>query len=63
MTIAGIILYLLGILGVAFVITETRIDIGGSFLSILLLMLWLMLTVGIGSALINLNNKNKNNKS
>lgn len=63
MTIAGIILYLLGILGVAFVITETRIDIGGSFLSILLLMLWLMLTVGIGSALINLDNKNKNNKS
>lgn len=62
MKIAGIILYLLGILGVAFAITETRIDIGGSFLSILLLMLWLMLTVGIGSALISLDNK-KNNKS
>lgn len=57
MKIAGAILYLLGFLGVAFVITETRIDIGGSFISIILLLLWLLLTVGIGSALMKSDSK------
>lgn len=57
MKIAGAILYLLGFLGVAFVITETRIDIGGSFISIILLLLWLLLTIGIGSALMKSDSK------
>ncbi len=57
MKIAGAILYLLGFLGVAFVITETRIDIGGSFISIILLLLWLLLTIGIGSAMMKSDSK------
>ena len=51
MKILGVIIYLMGFLGIAYVITETRIDIGGSFISIVLMMAWLLLTTGIGTAL------------
>ena len=59
MKAVGIILYIAGFLGVAYVITETRIDLGGSFGSIVILVLWLALTVGVGSALMNADDKNK----
>ena len=58
MKILGTILYLLGFLGIAFVITETRIDIGGSFISIVLLVLWVSLTMGIGTALMKAGDNN-----
>lgn len=58
MKVIGAIIYLIGFLGVAFVITETRIDIGGSFGSILLLVGWLVITMGIGTALMKLGNNN-----
>lgn len=59
MRIMGFIIYLIGFLGVAYVITETRIDIGGSFGSILLLLLWLAVTYGLGTALMNTGNNDK----
>ncbi|MBP3448197.1 MAG: hypothetical protein J6K51_04155 [Clostridia bacterium] len=53
MKILGVIIYLMGFLGIAFIITETNIDLGDSFISILLMFGWLLLTMGIGTALMN----------
>lgn len=59
MKILGAIVYLAGFLGIAYVITETRIDLGGSFGSIVLLVLWVLATMGIGTALMNAGGNNK----
>lgn len=58
MKILGAIIYLMGFLGIAFIITETNIDLGGSFGGVLLMLLWLILTMGIGTALMRSGNNN-----
>ena len=50
--IIGIIFYLASFLGPAFVITETRFDIGGSFVGILLLTAWMFICMFVGRLLI-----------
>ncbi len=51
MKILGAIIYVMGFLGIGFIITETNIDLGGSFGGILFIFIWLALTMGIGTAL------------
>lgn len=57
MKILGAIIYLIGILGIGYIITETRIDFTESFGTLLVFLLWCILTFGIGTALMNAGNK------
>ena len=65
MKILGALIYLSGFLIIAYIITETRIDIGGSFGGVLFILAILALTMTIGSALMKVgdsDNNGNNNK-
>ncbi len=58
MKLLGGIVYISGFLILAYIITETRIDLGGSFGGILTILAILGVTMGLGSALMNAGNNN-----
>ena len=61
MKFLGAIIYLIGILGIGYIITETRIDFTESFGTLLIFFIWCILTFGIGTALMNISKKNERN--
>jgi len=56
MKILGAIIYMLGFLIIGYIITETRIDLGGSFGGIVFMFVLIGTTMTIGSLLMNYGN-------
>lgn len=57
--IIGVIVYCCAFLGPAYIITETDIDIGDSFVGVLCLFIWIMICMSIGTVLMKSGNNNE----
>lgn len=60
MKILGAVLCIVGFLGIAYIIEETRIiDSFGDFGGVVFIFIWVLVTMGIGTALMNVGGNNK----